>query len=163
VIQDAVRPGSWLAKEVAESADELVEGILIVVGIPELRHLAVTHAVYVCFFDFDAPAAPAGAEDHQYDAVLIVGKYRPDIQVERSLCDLHELTEHPVDCLASAVVAGQLAPPAEMPQDILGKQVVESGEVARAEGGISALDTIDVRMLGHELPSRLLTVEDRTH
>ena len=79
------------------SADELVEGVLVGGGIPEFHHLAVAHVEDVRFPDLDAPAAPAGREDHQRDAALIIGKECTKVNAEGSLRDLHELAEEPED------------------------------------------------------------------
>ena len=79
----------------ARSADELVEGVHVGGGIPEFHHLAVAQMEDVRFVDLDAPAAPAGCENHQRDAVLIVGEECVKVSVEGSLRDLHELAEEP--------------------------------------------------------------------
>jgi hypothetical protein len=39
-----------------------------------------------------------------------------------------------------------------VPQQVLGEQVVENGEIALGEGGVPVPETSDIRMLGHDLP-----------
>jgi hypothetical protein len=39
-----------------------------------------------------------------------------------------------------------------VPQQVLGEQVVESGEIALGEGGVPVPDASDIRMLGHVFP-----------
>ena len=58
------------------------------------------------FVDLYAPAAPAGRGNRQRDAVLVVGQDRMQAMVERSLGDLHELAEQPVDGLPPAMLTG---------------------------------------------------------
>jgi hypothetical protein len=53
-------------------------------------------------------AAAAARDDHQRDAVLVVGEDRMKIDVERTFRELHELAEEPVDLIPAAVVPGQL-------------------------------------------------------
>jgi hypothetical protein len=43
----------------------------------------------VRFVDLNAPAFPAGREDHQRDAVLVVGEDRMNVGPEGSLGDLY--------------------------------------------------------------------------
>jgi hypothetical protein len=74
------------------------------------------------------------------------------VSVEGSLRDLHELAEEPEDRVPPAVLTRQLIPPVVMPQQVLGKQITENGEIALGEGGVSIPDASDVRMLGHDLP-----------
>src|SRR5262249_59959118 len=83
---------------------------------------------------------------------LIVGKDRTKVNAEGSLRDLHELAEEPEDRLPPAVLTRELIPSAVVPQQVLGKQVSENGEIALGEGGVAVSDTSDVRMLGHDLP-----------
>ena len=66
----------------AGSADDLVEGILIGRDGPDFHHLAVAQMHHVHGIGLDAPAAPAGRDDHQRDTVLIVGKDRMKVKVE---------------------------------------------------------------------------------
>ena len=58
----------------------------------------------VRFVDLHAPATPAGRRNRQRDAVLVVDQDRMQVKVERSLGDLHELAEEPVDGLPPAVL-----------------------------------------------------------
>jgi hypothetical protein len=79
----------------AGSAQNLVEGILIGRDGPDFRHLAIAQMHHVHGIDRDAPAAPASRDGHQRDTVLIVGKNRMKVKVERSLRDLHALPKNP--------------------------------------------------------------------
>ena len=54
--------------------------------------------------DLHAPATPAGRGNRQRDAVLAVDQDRMQVEVERSLSDLHELVEEPVEGLPPAVL-----------------------------------------------------------
>jgi len=126
--------------------------VLVGGGIPEFHDLAVAQMEDVRFLDLDAPAAPAGREEHQRDAVLFVGEECMKVSAEGSLRDLHDLAKEPEDRLPPAVLTRQLIPPAVVPQQVLGKQIVENSEIALGEGGSSVPDTSDVRMLGHDLP-----------
>jgi len=118
----------------ARSADQLVDGVHVGGGVPEFRHLAVAQMEDVRFVDLDAPAAPAGRDGHQRDAVLIVGQDCMKVDAERSLSYLHELAEEPVDCLAPAVLTRGLIPPVLVPQQVLGEQVVENGAQPHSGG-----------------------------
>jgi len=102
--------------------------------------------------DLDAPAAPAGRDNYQGHAVLVVREDRMKINAQRSLCDLRELAEEPEDGLPPAVFTGYLIPPAFVPQHALGEEVLEHGEIALGEGSVGVLDASDVRMLGYGRP-----------
>ena len=79
----------------ARSADQLVEGVHVGGGIPEFHHLAVAQMEDVRFVDLDAPAAPAGRENHQRDAVLIVGEECMKVSVEGSRVTSMSLPKNP--------------------------------------------------------------------
>ena len=49
-----------------------------------------------------------------------------------------------------------------MPEQVLGEQVVESGEITLGEGGVPVLDASDIRMLSYGLSLRLLVGESRS-
>jgi hypothetical protein len=130
------------------SADELVVGVHVGGGVPEFHHLAITQMEDMRFIDLDAAAAPTGAKDHQRDAVLIVGEDCMKVGAEGSLRDLHELAEEPVDGLPPAVLTRCLIPSGIVPEQVLGKQVIESGEIALGEGGRRAGTVQVVREVG---------------
>ena len=98
--------------------------------------------------DPDTPAGPADLSDHQRDTLLVIGEGGPQVKVERTLGDLYQFAEEPVDGLPPAVLTRYLIPPGSVPQQVLGEQVVESGEIALGEGGVPVPDASDVRMLG---------------
>jgi hypothetical protein len=74
------------------------------------------------------------------------------VGAERSLRDLHELAEEPVDGLPPAVLTRCLIPPGIVPQQVLGEQVIKSGKITLGESGVPVPDASDIRMLGHDLP-----------
>jgi hypothetical protein len=54
--------------------------------------------------DLDAAAAPAGRDNRQGHAVLVVGEDRVKVSAEGSPRELRELAEQPVDRLPPAVL-----------------------------------------------------------
>src|SRR6516162_8763231 len=96
-------PGPDRRNGSARSADELIDGVLIGGGVPELHHLPVAKMENVHVVGRNAAAAPAGRGGHQHHAMLVIGEGRVKVQVERPLCDLHELAEEPVDGISCPV------------------------------------------------------------
>jgi len=96
--------------------------------------------------DLDAPATPAGRDDHQRDSMLVVGQDCMKVSAKGSLRYLHDLAEEPEDRLPPAVLTRQLVPPGIVPQQVLGEQVVEDGEIALCEGGLAIADASDISL-----------------
>src|SRR6202012_5524335 len=96
------------AMRAPRSADQFVEGVLIGGGVPELGHHAVAEMEDVTVIGLDAPAVPARPLVYQRHAALIVREHRLQIDVERSLCALHELAEEAIYGVPAAVFARQL-------------------------------------------------------
>jgi hypothetical protein len=83
----------------------------------------------VRLLELDAPAVAASCGNYQRHPVIIVGQGRMHVEPKGAPGDLHELAEEALDGVPASVVARQLAAPADVPQNVLGEEVVQRREV----------------------------------
>jgi hypothetical protein len=70
----------------------------LVAAVPAATDISMCHAAETGLAT-SVTATPAERGNRQRDAVLVVGQDRMQVKVERSLGDLYELAEEPVDGL----------------------------------------------------------------
>ncbi len=109
------------ARSWSRSGPELVRGVLVDLGVPELRYLAVAHMEDVRRLPLVAATVPGGGLLDQRDAVLVVGQQIVHLDFRGPIAEFHEFAEEAEDLLLALVVAGDRAMPSDVPDDIVVK------------------------------------------